>query len=315
MRISTIRLELTNDCNLHCNYCLKNKQPTSEYLHLKTILRIAKQAKPYKIREVILTGGEPTLHPQFDKVLDILSRFGYSWRLSTNGKNFSQIYSRILRFKDNIINIRLSLDGVEETTHDRNRGRGSYRCAIEAIKICQREKLPFSLNTVITRFNKDKIQEIADFAIKIGCANLFFIHLHLTRRVKRNRLGLSITDCLLLEKRIYQLQRTYSRKINIGLCAGSYINPFYFCQVPLNSFNINFRGDIYYCTLLSNIDLCLNGKEVVGNINTMDFARARKKLIHRYITLNRKKIRDIIVREFSASGYFPCRYCMRYFES
>lgn len=316
MEVSTIRLELTNQCNLFCKHCFKHNRATPEYLPLKTILEILKKAKPYGVREIGLTGGEPTLHPQFEDIISALSRIGYSLHLFTNGSNLRIFHKSIARFKNSIGDIRLSLDGAEETTHDNNRGRYSYRSVREAIKICRVEGLPFSFNTVVTQANKHELGKIAEFAVKVNCKSVFFSHLQLTKRAKRNKLELSIKECISADRKILELKEKYAGKINIYLCVGYYVkSPFYVCRIPLNSFSIDCRGNINYCILLANLDRRLNGQEIIGNVQKVDLTYARKKLINRFLTLNRRKFEEIIGKKISPSDHFPCRYCIRYFEN
>lgn len=314
MGVSKLRIELTNKCNLACRHCLRKINPRSEHIPLKTILQIIKKAKPYNINNVSFTGGEATLHPQFEEIINIFSKANYTFNFVTNGMNFSRIYKKITKFKCFLADIRFSLDGARESTHDKNRGDGSYGQVMESIKICQKEKLPFSLLTVITEKNKGELMPLAKLAVKTSCNNLFFAHLLLTERIINNNLALSITECLSAEKIVYRLKNIYKKKMKIELCAGSYVNnPIQLCPIPLNSFNIDYKGNINYCIQLSTLDVALNGSEIIGNIKDTSLIDARKELINRYILFAKRKIHDIVKNEFDKSDYFPCRYCMRYF--
>lgn len=77
-----IGLKITNECHFRCPYCFVSKN--SEYLRyqdLKTVLSKLPQY-PY---EVYLTGGEATLHPKFDKIVDYIDSLGILIKLHTTG--------------------------------------------------------------------------------------------------------------------------------------------------------------------------------------------------------------------------------------
>jgi organic radical activating enzyme len=81
---------LTESCNLSCRHCYLapkfdstgDKYPTIPIELFKTAIR---EAKPLGLKQVKLTGGEPLLHPQFEKLLAIVRSEGLSLNVETNG--------------------------------------------------------------------------------------------------------------------------------------------------------------------------------------------------------------------------------------
>ena len=80
---------ITFRCNLHCPYCILNStggKPTApestltEWKDLFTKFTV-------KIREVIVTGGEPTLYPHFAELVSWLLAQGYHVKVQTNLTN------------------------------------------------------------------------------------------------------------------------------------------------------------------------------------------------------------------------------------
>ena len=41
--------------------------------------------------QVALTGGEPTLHPEFAAILDAIVEHGFTWHLVTNARRFERL--------------------------------------------------------------------------------------------------------------------------------------------------------------------------------------------------------------------------------
>jgi hypothetical protein len=82
----TIALVLTYDCQLHCPYCILKatggypQSDTSTFLQWKDFI----DRFPVRIKEVYLTGGEPTLYPHFVELTNYLLDKGYHVTVFSN---------------------------------------------------------------------------------------------------------------------------------------------------------------------------------------------------------------------------------------
>jgi len=84
------QIELTDLCNFNCDYCYKNatvnlnKYTNIDFNNLKSKLTYYK----YKnLKEIGITGGEPTLHPEFIKIMKFVLENFELVELITNGSN------------------------------------------------------------------------------------------------------------------------------------------------------------------------------------------------------------------------------------
>jgi MoaA/NifB/PqqE/SkfB family radical SAM enzyme len=100
--IKSIELNLTELCNLKCGFCPRgsehNPYPNQNLnMSLDTVELIAKQAREFdkNVRFTLSGRGEPTLHPQFDKVIDIIKSYKFKIQLFTNGHRFDKFKSSI----------------------------------------------------------------------------------------------------------------------------------------------------------------------------------------------------------------------------
>jgi len=100
--IQSIELNLTELCNLTCGFCPRgsehNPYPNQNLnMSLDTVELIVKQAREFnkKVRFTLSGRGEPTLHPQFDKVIDIIKSYKFRIQLYTNGHRFDKFKSAI----------------------------------------------------------------------------------------------------------------------------------------------------------------------------------------------------------------------------
>ena len=78
---------LTHECNMKCPFCIDEYRGRCEYISMTDVLKAIEFAKEKNIKDILLIGGEPTLHP---RVLDIAMYFkkaGFRVIMTTNYTN------------------------------------------------------------------------------------------------------------------------------------------------------------------------------------------------------------------------------------
>lgn len=82
-----IRLVLTHNCNLNCPWCVDAVIRTNysgNYMTLDNVNKAITFAKEHDIQEFTLTGGEPTLHPNFVEIAKLIKANGFKLKIITN---------------------------------------------------------------------------------------------------------------------------------------------------------------------------------------------------------------------------------------
>ena len=102
-----IYIEITNNCNLDCSFCIKNtrKSMFMSKENFKIILNKLKNTTSYLYFHVM---GEPLLHPLINEFIDIASNSNYFVNITTNG----YLIKRIINNK-NIRQINISLHSFD----------------------------------------------------------------------------------------------------------------------------------------------------------------------------------------------------------
>lgn len=99
-------LHVCNYCNADCFFCIdkKTKSEIKNFEKLKTV--ITELVNNNVISKIVLTGGEPTLHPQFIRFLNLLDTFELKYySLNTNGILLHNFIEEINNSKLKHINI------------------------------------------------------------------------------------------------------------------------------------------------------------------------------------------------------------------
>lgn len=103
-------IEITNVCNLSCQFCRKNRRP-ARFLSYDEFSYILTQLKPYTNRIFLHVQGEPLMHPELDRFLDLCDRDGWQVSLVTNGTFLSGWPS--LLSHQSLYKVSFSLQSVE----------------------------------------------------------------------------------------------------------------------------------------------------------------------------------------------------------
>jgi molybdenum cofactor biosynthesis enzyme MoaA len=85
-----ITVELTNICNLHCSYCLRDEDALyhtpANFLSPDLLQKIIVEARDaVGVTTVVFTGGEPTLHPAFKRIIEVSEAEAMKVSFVTNG--------------------------------------------------------------------------------------------------------------------------------------------------------------------------------------------------------------------------------------
>lgn len=112
-------LILTSKCNMRCKHCYGNygmNFPENELTGDEWI-RVIENLARKEVFFVNISGGEPTVHPDFIKIINALIENKIYFMLTTNGMFNKKILSSIKKAKNYILGVQISLDGYDWKSH------------------------------------------------------------------------------------------------------------------------------------------------------------------------------------------------------
>ena len=87
-----IHMSISNRCNISCSFCCFSNRQVDEVLSLDKIKKALVSFRKLGVRGLEFTGGgEPTLHPQFDEVVNFAHELGYKIGICTNGTTLKRV--------------------------------------------------------------------------------------------------------------------------------------------------------------------------------------------------------------------------------
>ncbi len=195
-----LRVSVTDRCNFRCLYCLPETEEAANFyqnrfgqppdpaaritrqwqhqtqiLSFEEIERIVTVAAALGIQKVRLTGGEPLLRQQIEKLVAKIARIPglRDLALTSNGFFFPR---KAAALRDaGLRRISFSLDSLDAANFKKITGREGLATVLESIDLARQLGLhPIKVNAVMIRgINDHEIESLADFALKKSLAFRF----------------------------------------------------------------------------------------------------------------------------------------------
>ena len=160
-------LEITPQCNSRCVYCScwypSTKSPALSAAQCRKLLP---DLHAIGVRRLVLTGGEPLLHPEIEQLVQLGYRNRLHTSLVTNGIALSERRYRAL-VAHGLLGLTLSLDTLDPETYQRLRGVPIH-FALKAVGLLSsaaaEDGVSVSINCVATALNMPHIPDLVRFA-------------------------------------------------------------------------------------------------------------------------------------------------------
>ncbi|OGS14262.1 MAG: hypothetical protein A2285_04960 [Elusimicrobia bacterium RIFOXYA12_FULL_57_11] len=158
-------IQVTRDCNQACRFC--SNPVNGRTISLGSAKKLINDYSRLKADGVILTGGEPTLHPALDKIIAYAQGKKLPARITTNGqKAANSAYLSLLK-KAGLAHIHFSLHSHKPAVHDYlTRTKNSLQKLFRALENAGRLGLRADVNVVINRANSGHLHNLAEHITK-----------------------------------------------------------------------------------------------------------------------------------------------------
>lgn len=300
---------LTQHCNLRCPHCIRDDVLTVQSLDADLVFRTCEDALAlFGNVTASFTGGEPTIHPQWDRIVRGMAARGIPYRLVTNGWHMRRLMPGFDAAPPAYV--RVSLSGATEATHDMDRGRDSFRRVLMAVALLTSRQIPTALSIVIDRRDRHQVREAADLAESLGCLRMHFI---LPQPVPGSVLrdsDLAPDEWRGVQDEIAELASDRSRLTAIQLDYGAPSDPGVtelVCDtMNLNRVYVDARGRMSLCCQLSEYGVAET--DVVADLSVVSFRDAWTQYLEAMARLRAATAPEQFVGPIAA---FPCMRCAK----
>ncbi len=208
--LKAVQIKITNACNLSCIYCFERVNKRNiKFISMEDLKIIINNLKKYNIKRIVITGGEPTLHPKFIEIINMLrSKFpSIEIRIQTNGTN-PQIIKKLK--KDPKISIQVSLDHYKKEIHEKLRGKNTYEKVIKTIEVSKEKGFYLIVYSTLTKMNIVDFNKFVEFLSNKNVDLFGFTILRLQGKAKNKKeLQLNTDEAFEFYKKVFELRKKY----------------------------------------------------------------------------------------------------------
>lgn len=159
-----LEASLTEVCNHRCSYCYQgNEHRGGQDLLLEEWKKVIEQAAGLGMQEIIFTGGEPTLYPDFTELVKTAVEHGLYPKISTNGSRLDGSVVEALR-NAGAEYIHLSLPAVTPSLYGKITGaESSLEKVKHAILLLKQSGFYIRVKMVLTPDNTEETGRLLEF--------------------------------------------------------------------------------------------------------------------------------------------------------
>jgi MoaA/NifB/PqqE/SkfB family radical SAM enzyme len=167
--LSDVTLELTYACNLDCFFCYNDRDKKGKALSLEQYEAMLRDLAEMQTMFIMLTGGEPMIHPHFFAIGRLTKELGFVVRVRTNGHSLSRAMAKRVKAEIMPYMVEVSLHGATAEVHDQQtRVAGSFDRLVKNIASALDEGLRISVVTTPTAWNEHQIEDMFALCDKLG---------------------------------------------------------------------------------------------------------------------------------------------------
>lgn len=164
---------LLTACNLSCRHCYINPpQHGSRTLTKEKILDWLKIfARPNQPSNLILLGGEPTLHPDLPEIIRAAKKMRFAVTIDSNGYLFHDFLNKVKPHELDFLSF--SLDGPDAEVNDPIRGKGVFETCTKNLREAVKNGFRVSLIYTVSNFNIQHLHRMPELLQHLGVKRFF----------------------------------------------------------------------------------------------------------------------------------------------
>ena len=157
---------ITRRCNLKCSFCDLGKNRHD--MDIQDIHKVIAGTSDTSIKELVLTGGEPLIHPWLNSCILQAKAIGLNVNITTNGLLLDKAAKQLELCGTNSISV--SIDGLKDLHDSLRNHKGLFKKIIKGIQVLKKETSIFlSIYFVVMEHNVHQLLDIYQLSKSLDC--------------------------------------------------------------------------------------------------------------------------------------------------
>ena len=169
--VPLITLHLTERCNSRCGSC-DYWRHGREDLTLESVSRLLPSLRELGTQSVLISGGEPLLHPQWVQIAQLLREQGLRLWLLTSGLSLAKHATQAAELFQSIT---VSLDGTDRQMYAAIRGLDAFDKVCAGIRAATLAGALLSIRVTVQRSNYSALPMFVTLARELGSRQVSFL--------------------------------------------------------------------------------------------------------------------------------------------
>lgn len=194
IKITGLYIELTSQCNLRCLHCYNESGVSTHRIDVESFQNIIKDIENPAGVSVTLSGGEPLLHPDLWKFIEILYQKGFGQILIITNATLvtKEVAEKLKKYG---VSVQVSLNGSCADIHDQLCGKGNFDKTLTGLKTLKAAGINRILvRYMLAKFNSEDLIEFLTLMKNIGITHIDIAILTVLGRSKDNLEKLYLPD-------------------------------------------------------------------------------------------------------------------------
>jgi MoaA/NifB/PqqE/SkfB family radical SAM enzyme/glycosyltransferase involved in cell wall biosynthesis len=254
----TLLLLINRGCNLRCTFCDLWDRP--ENMPYERVLSLLDEAVAIGTRTLVITGGEPLIHPRIFDVIRAARDRGLGVNVTTNGTLVERKWDALVG--SGVSSISMSLDGLEET-HEALRGqKGSFGRTVKALRRLKDEtEIALSVYFTVTNKNVHELAPVYELTRELGVGFDFWPvndapDLYLVEEAHKRRYAEAVAHIAAAEREVARRRHYYAQGLEYHAGVGGPVR----CLGLVDQYGVTYEGTLLPCCVWGGDGLA------VGNV-------------------------------------------------
>ncbi len=291
-------IKITSSCRSRCQYCLSWKT-APDILPLSEVYSIIEDIRKFAAHRIVLSGGEPTSHSDFAKIIEKCATINSHVTVITDGQY--PVKSTWIPMVDEIT---FSIDTYSPDLYKLIRGINGLSKALENLAVAVKSGVTVSVNIVLSHQALLGLEKTVELLVNRGVSKIYFLELETHLLVSDNLIP-SDNDLLIFRENLLpSLQRKYPGIVPHGKALpardeASYKRGGTACIIPWMQMTIRPNGDLFPCCRIGDDNPESNGRTFcLGNVKEISICDV-------WQSIKRKRVQTLI----ATIPPLPCRMC------
>lgn len=305
-RLGVPYVELTNKCNLKCVYCYNASGLKGDtYFKAEAYHEILNVLMDNSVNSIVLSGGEPLLHPEIIDILNLTFQHKIRPLIITNATiTDSRTIKCICKYE---CDVQITFDDVLNFVHNNYRGENTFEKNINFIRLLRKNEFKGKI-IIRAHIRENRVEEFGRFVSFLSRLPIDRIDLASIKEMGRAKhLCNDISYSSIISIFEYITRNKFSMPVNInGIFCGLEES------CPFNNFGdvvfqprIAPNGDVFPCQLFEDPKFCIGNiynKSLPEIISSKKSEYFIEQIGERFHFLNENNCKSCIVNKWCSKG-------------